>query len=189
MDLEKPVRIELASYLESGFDVYEEVWLRHALFRERRLRCDLLAIPHDPDMADIILAFEVKYIEDKWDSAFFCKAVNQASDYIYATIEPNLPEHAGKRVLAAFVFPWAGCRNSGGDNLLRGIARMAGYHRVGIGVRPGDGWRKNFMLECNADIWCGPNRWFVQARHILAGKRQIGSTKFSILEELEKLST
>lgn len=172
----------LRRVLNADFELFGEVSVRHALFRRRTLRVDLLGIPKAPELSDIALAFEVKG-HSEWDIPRLAKCLKQASDYVLATIEPavGMELHAGKRVMAVFIYP----SPSPADQFHLGMVHMASYHRVGtVGV--GEQYRERpHILHCGEELWLTSRGWRANARNVLAGKRQIGSQRFSILDELK----
>lgn len=192
---EADVRAHLAAVLARDFETFEEVEVRHALFRRRMLRIDVLAIPRDPVLTDLALAFETKG-DRRWLIPEWAQALKQASDYVLATIEPKLAAHAGKRVMAAFVYPaprWQshGAPPSAGvtheEMFLSGMGHMASYQRVGT-ARIVEGRRgPELVLKAGEELWTSTRGWRSNARNVLAGKRQIGSQRFPILEELRGL--
>lgn len=194
---ETQIRAHLRAMLEPAFETFEEVEVRHALFRRRRMRVDLLAIPRDPTLSDIALAFETKG-DRVWDIPLWAQALKQASDYVLATVEPKLSNHSGKRVMATFVYPapqWVLEMNENihsetpKSSFLSGMAHMAGYHRVGM-ARYCASYGRQTALTLSIgpnEVWLSTRGWRAQARHLLAGKRQIGSQRFPILDELANL--
>lgn len=183
---------ELRGLLAADFDTFVEVPVRHALFRRRSLRIDLLAIPKADHLRDIALGFEVKG-HDEWNIPSLAHCLKQASDYVLATVEPELPEHVGKRVMAVFVYPAPDKVNVTFDDVnptaafYSGMVHMAGYYRVGS-AKISSGYReKPLTLSCPDEVWVSSRGWRSNARNILVGKRQIGSQRFPILEELSKL--
>lgn len=191
---EAAVRARLCAILGPAFELFPETLVRHALFRGRRLRVDLLAIPRDLAFSDIALAFETKG-EREWDIPSWAQALKQASDYVLATVEPDLPAHVGKRVMATFVFPappWASGDKAGDASkasFLSGMAHMSGYHRVGMVSSAIYGRRRLNRLTLGFnEVWVESRGWRANARDMLSGKRQIGSQRFPILDELARLA-
>ncbi|RUP13899.1 MAG: hypothetical protein EKK43_14470 [Methylobacterium sp.] len=192
---ERQTRAELRRMLDPDFETYEEVDVRHALFRKRRLRVDLLAIPRDPLLSDLALAFETKGERD-WLIPTYAEALKQASDYVLARVEPKLAEHAGKPVMATFIYPAPrkvmepNPRRVEADRkifFLSGMAHMAGYHRVGTAQMENLKRGQALVLSVNEEIWNSQRGWRTNARNVLAGKRQVGSQRFPILEEIQTL--
>lgn len=184
---------ELEKWLAPGFETWREVTLRHVLFRRRRLRIDVLAVPREEPYRQIALGFEVKG-EKAWDTPTMAKFLKQATDYVLGTVEPGVapPEHNGKHVMAVFTYPeipfkYEGHSGAGWcDGEVYGMRHLASYLRVGsiITVK---GRRPYRALYLGEELW-SPNRgWRGNARNVLIGKRQIGSQKFPILEELEAM--
>ena len=184
---------ELEAWLLPAFETFREVPLRHALFTHRTLRIDLIGIPKDDRFCDIALGFEVKG-HDEWDIPSLARCLKQASDYVLGIIQPGFAprDHDGKRVMAVFIYPppsTCGMREGsrGGRDFLLGMAHIAGYHRVGTaGVAAGyHGYREvPFVSSCGEEHWTSSKGWWQNARNVLVGKRQIGSQRFSILNEL-----
>ncbi|MGX9981103.1 hypothetical protein [Methylobacterium fujisawaense] len=192
---ERQTRAQLRQMLDPDFETYEEVDVRHALFRKRRLRVDLLAIPRDPLLSDLALAFETKGERD-WLIPTYAEALKQASDYVLARVEPKLAEHAGKPVMATFIYPAPrkvmepNPRRVEADRkifFLSGMAHMAGYHRVGTARMENLKRGQALVLSVNEEIWNSQRGWRTNARNVLAGKRQVGSQRFPILEEIQTL--
>jgi hypothetical protein len=178
----------LCDKLGPHFEIFEEVWVRHPLFRRRRLRVDILAIPREVRYSSIAIGFEVKGYPD-WDIPSLGTALKQASDYVLATIEPEaaIPDRLhGKRIMAAFVYPGIadllGVDLRGPPKLayLAGMIQSASAHRVGTAVDV-----KDLTLQVGtSEIWVGSKGWRSDANNLLSGQRQIGSQRFSILDEL-----
>lgn len=195
MPTEEENRNELERWLAPAFHTYREVCLRHALFTRRTLRVDLLAIPKDENFSDITLAFEVKGHEE-WDIPNLAHALKQASDYVLGvvTADPAVPyEHVGKRVMATIVWPMWHARGLGEnrshrDGILEGMRHMAGYHRVGAAYVTDAYKERPLVLTVGNEVWVSSRGWRSDARNILAGKRQLGSQRFNILDELKGIS-
>jgi len=194
MNLEEDKRIELESWLAPAFETWREVKLCHALFRRRKLRIDLLAVPREDPYRQIALGFEVKG-HTEWDEPIWAKALKQASDYVLATVEPDRPglgPHVGKRIMAVFVWPapsWVISPKSADIQgaFLSGMAQMAGYLRVGRAT-VSKSRRPSLELTFGPnDVWGSASGWRPHAQNMLVGKRQIGSQRFNILEELEAM--
>lgn len=169
-----------------GFVGYREVPVRHALFTKHLLRVDLLGVPRDPAFSDLLVGFEVKrHKQDKWSEQALAKTVKQASDYCLATVEPDRDDIEflrGRRVLAAFIWP-APLNN----DAFRRMFQVASYFRVGaarIDYRKRD---QRLEMRLGQVIWSTANEWSGVARTTLAGKRQIGSQRFNVLDELQAL--
>jgi len=183
--------VALRMILAAGFDTFLEVPVRHALFTRRTLRIDLLAIPKHAPMNDIALGFEIKGCEE-WDIPSMARCLKQAGDYVLATVEPAaaLHEHVGKRIMAVFIYPGpevaSNVRPSDDPQVafLGGMIHMAGHHRVGS-VRVATQYREQpNALFCPNQVWSQSRGWRSDARNILVGRRQIGSQRFPILDEL-----
>lgn len=194
MSPEEQKCVELESWLAPAFETWREVRLRHALFRRCKLRIDLLAVPREEPYRRIALGFEVKG-HAKWDEPIWAKALKQASDYVLATVEPDRPDvrpHVGKRVMAVFVWPapsWVVSSKSTDIQgvFLSGMAQMAGYLRVGRAM-VSQSRRPSLELTFGPnDVWGSVSGWRPHAHNMLVGKRQIGSQRFNILDELEAM--
>ena len=95
--------------------------------------------------------------------------------------------------MAAFIYPpptyeplpWCGVEEA---RLLRGMAHLALYLRVGMVKMVPTAWPRPrghvLGLTMGEELWTEDRGWRVNARNILAGKRQIGSQRFPILDEL-----
>ena len=187
---EDEMRSELKLLLRDHFHLFEEVTVEHALFRRRRLRCDLVAIPRDDDFADLTIAFETKPLRsDCVDSTNYqVDAVRQAQDYVLSRIvddRVDLEGLRGRRILACHLYPTPPHE----DTYLRGMMALAGTNRVGRVVC---GANENNRATRLSSLWAAGCFWergkfTPHARGILAGKRKIGSQKFSILDELSAL--
>lgn len=187
----------LEGMLGNDFMTWREVPLRHALFRRRSLRVDLLAVPRSQEFSDIAIGFEVKS-NDHSDEGNLGKALKQASDYVLGSIEADraeLNEHAGKRVMAVFLWPspqWvSGPREQAPPKecFCMGMMHLASHLRVGV-ARIDKDYREHplvIALGQNA-VWISSRGWRATARNQLVGKRQIGSQRFPILDELEAMS-
>lgn len=196
MNTEQENKMLLASLIKSDFELFSEVWVRHPLFRNRRMRVDIVAVPRDEAMADIAFAFELKKDVDALDVSW-AKHLKQGADYVLSTIEPDatrpiLTKHFGKRVMATFMFP-GGPSNTWHyssdpkDAWLAGMSHMASTFRVGTVQY--SGYNGNpIALYCPNEVWVSGRGWRHDARNILVGKRQIGSQRFSILDELAGIS-
>lgn len=189
---ERIAKDELLRLLRGDFEVFEEATVSHALFRHRVIRPDMLAIPVDERMSDIALAFEVKGDTD-WDVPRLSAALKQASDYVLATVVPGGPwdAHAGKRVMATFLYPAPSKMFSpdlaADEAYRRGMVHMAGYFRVGAAFASDRYGGRPLALECPGEVWVKGRGWRADARNILVGKRQIGSQRFSVLDELKRI--
>lgn len=194
-ETELQIRNRLRGLICDDFDVFEEVNLSHSLFRHRLLRADLVAIPRDPKMSDIAIAFETKKDQD-WDIPSWGAALKQASDYVLATIHKDRPQiapHAGKRVMAVFMFPCASRQNWGAcddvrEAALSGMSHLAASFRVGVARSVNYGRVERIALMVPNEVWVAGRGWRSDARNILVGKRQIGSQRFPILEELDRIA-
>lgn len=183
---EDEARDDLERLLARCFWTYREVNLRHALFRRRTLRADLIAIPKDQNMEDIAIAFECKRDQD-WSDGPLGPALKQAADYVLATIEDPIvmPRFKGVPVMGSFLYEAPACNCNEGPSVkaiaCSGMMHMAGLLRVG-GARPGRKGR--LTLSFGATVVWDERGWWANARNVLVGKRQIGSQRFPILDEL-----
>lgn len=199
MDIEKDRRKQLIAALGADFDCFEEVRLRHAFFDTRTLYADVVALPRDSRHAASPLAFEVKEPNAKSRSPFgWLHAFHQASDYVYAAIDPHqrcqeLRAMSGLRVRAAFVFPSYerdGTAPSGNVvEFLRGAAQLALHFRVGTTSweKSGGGLRFRLMLGVN-EIWRSDVGFCHSHFDLLSGIRSFGSGKIDVLAEIGKQS-
>lgn len=104
MDIEKQVRQELTAGLGSGFRCYEEVNLRHALFKDVRVRADLIGYPINNELDGFVFAFEVKRPSKEWGYGDWNSHIRQAHDYMYARVDDNrYPDILGKVVSCCFL--------------------------------------------------------------------------------------
>lgn len=189
-------RSHLAGLLAPDFEVFEEVWVRHALFRHRVLRADIIAIPKDGRFSHCAIGFEVKGY-DEWDIPSLAKSLKQASDYVLATVEPNQAAevHCGKRVMATFIYPAPEAESifqmtDPKQAFWAGMIQSAGAHRVGAANVANTYKEKPLVLAVSrSEIWLSSRGWRADALNLLSGKRQIGSQKFDILTELAKMES
>lgn len=179
---------ELSRALSGDFEIYREVTARHCLL-PINLRIDLLAIPRDETFSAVALGLEVKGHPD-WLAPELAKCLKQASDYVLSVVcaSPDLPSHhVGKRVMAVFIYPPPPrhhYESTATDSFLAGMAQMAAYHRVGTASVDHKG---RTVLACPEPVWVQNKGWRATAIHILAGKRQVGSQRFNILDLLSKI--
>jgi hypothetical protein len=148
------------------------------------------------------IGFEVKLPDaEKWNFATWAKAMQQAADYVYATIEPQkggppeLRQFVGRRIAAAFIFPSPACYPRGGrrgaefvrdgdEQLIAGALQLALHFRVGHA-----GWQQT-GIGPRLVISFGPNEVWRNdvgfcGTGLLAGKRTIGSQKIDVFAELD----
>ncbi len=204
MDNERQLRAELMDGLSVGFECWEHIPLRHAIFQKRVLTADVVAIPREPEYCGLTFAFEVKNppalegSEKTYDASYWASAIHQASDYVYATLEPR-PEQIflkGRRISSAFVFPttWLS-----GLEMRRAepeqhdaLMRSYGAFELGVHYRVGKarwdtyqgGRARRLDLWLGGDVWRSDVGFKPHALGILKGKRRIGSQKLDILKEL-----
>ena len=185
MDPEKATRRELIEALQPEFTCFEEVHLRPALFPRRVIRCDVLAIPVEFEFSGMTFAFEVKNPNDPADTSFWKRAIRQAADYVYATIDPRpgLERLVGRRVSSAFVYPYL-LPTGINEGAVRSYFELASYFRVGRVSREPQGQRRLHMWMGN-QIWRTDRGFTPMARGALTGKRQLGSGKIDLLAELD----
>lgn len=195
----------LKTALSEHFSVYEEVNVRHAFFNID-MRIDLIAVPAPGAPFLLPIGFETKGHE-QWDIPLLAKCLKQASDYVLSTIspQPSLPQSLfGKRVMAVFIYPSPIFRPNAGpevgspsdlsgnsvsakDSFFRGMIHMAGYSRVGSCFYDPQYKGSPLVLRCPNEVWIGSKGWRSDALNILSGKRQIGSQKVDILDQLARL--
>jgi len=199
MDIEADRRKELIHSLGDEFLCEEEVGLFHPIFRTLKVRADVLAIPTDERFWGCLLAFEVKEPKD-WNYAKWCKAIHQATDYVYATVEDNerLGHFTQRRVAASFVYPsppYAPYDGSGKTcNLIRdrdikivsGAFSLAARFRVGRAIQSnikcGDGMMLSFGPNL---IWESGKGFTAAAEKLLTNKRPVGSKNVDVFQELD----
>lgn len=102
MDVEQNVRLELIALLQDAFICSEEVNLNTV--HGDAVRCDVLAIPRDPQFAHCCLAFECKRPNQDWHYAHWSKAIKQAADNVRSIVSDPKVSDAGV-ITAAFIFP------------------------------------------------------------------------------------
>jgi len=199
MDVEKKHRAELIRALDSHFVCFEEVKLRHALMTKHCIRADVIAIPTDQKFWGFAIAFEVKEPTSKYrNAADWIQTLRQASDYVYASIEPekrddNLASYVGRRVAAAFVFPAPKYALVGTEHEKPGDARfLAGAMQLGLHFRVGGadwestgiGPRFRLMMGPN-EVWRSDCGFCHTGPGLLSGKRTLGSRKVDVMAELD----
>jgi len=166
----------------------EEVPLRHALFQKHVIRCDVLAIPLDARFSGLTLAFEVKEPQHPEDTSFWKRAIRQASDYVYATVEPQRGfEHlSGRRVSSSFVYPYM-LPDGMNHRSIANYFDLATYLRVGRAFHE-SGRRERLALYLGNRVWRSDQRFASKAEGELLGKRQIGSRQVDLLCELDGIN-
>lgn len=200
MDVEKARRNELMMALGSSFDCFEEVILRHPTFQNHTIRADLVAVPVDSRFNNYALAFEVKNATPDWSAIEWCEAIKQASDYVYATIEPNqasLEAFSGRRISASFIFPAPPYDRFGTHSDGRGVIRenevtvatgalhLALHFRVGRAYWWGVSSGQIFSLSLGPNlIWDAKNGFRKAYIGLVTGKRSIGSQMIDVMKEL-----
>lgn len=185
--------VHLEKMLERDFEVYREVPVRHVLFKHRRLRVDIIAVPRCDEMKDIVIGFEVKSGRE-WDAPFLAKTIKQASDYVLSTIEGEGPSRAlaGRHLMAVFIWPAPTPDRSANDGqafhegIAYGLMHLGSYFRVGTARMQLMKGGYKLALSIANEVWVQDRGWCAQARHILIGKRQIGSQRYSIVDELKR---
>ncbi|WP_421951704.1 hypothetical protein [Pelagibacterium sp.] len=200
MDVEKEQRAALVSALGAGFECFEEVPLQHALFTRRTIRADILAVPKDDRLASYAFAFEVKQPDTSWDYSAWAQAIRQATDYVYASIQPSGPaaKYAGRRISAAFKFPAPpvdpeGRRVDKGPYvrpdtsvMVTGVFHLALHLRVGRAYWEDDQHGRRFRLDFGPNpVWCCRRGFRNQGINLVAGKRTLGSQRIEIRNELD----
>lgn len=192
MDIEQARREELKNILSGHFACHEEVRLRHALFRTCRIRADIVAIPLDPKLAGYALAFEVKEpTSPNWQTKHWIHAMRQASDYLYAEIEPQpgIPGGVGRRIAASFLYPSPPISGifslDSCDEPLAGALLLALHFRVGhahYDRKKGD----RFVLSFGPnEVWRSDIGFSAVAIGLLTGKRTVGSQRIDVLRSLK----
>lgn len=203
MDIEKARRAELIDALGDHFICFEEVKLRHALMSKHCVRADVVAIPIEETFWGFAIAFEVKEPSYKRrNAAQWIQSLRQASDYVYASIEPekrndNLAGHIGRRIAGAFVFPapaFGGREIVTPETELAQDERvfMAGAMQLGLHFRIGGaGWeqtgigpRFRLMFGLN-EVWRSDCGFCHSGPGLLSGKRTLGSQKVDVMTELD----
>lgn len=202
MDVEKEYRAELIGALGSAFECFEEVPLEHPLFRGRKVRADLVAIPVDPRLSGYALAFEVKRPDRTWDYSKWSGAIRQASDYVYGRIAPAGPARAfaGRRIAAAFMFPSPPLNTEGrltdtgpfvfpaSSVMVSGLFHMALHFRVGSAYWETIGRERNFCLTFGPNpVWDTRRGLRTQGINLIAGSRTLGSQRIDWKAELDGL--
>ena len=201
MDNEKELRSELMAALSAAFTSWEHVPVRHAVFVSKVLVTDVIAVPLDPEYAGLTFAFEVKNPlawsgpKAHLDVPHWTRAIHQAADYVYATLEPRpgFERLHGRRVSIAFVYPTT-CVNRGipGNNEAEYLNRIWGAFEAGVHSRVGKAsWEKvgnrergRLDLWLGADIWRSDKGFRTNAPGVLRGKRPLGSQQVDVLREL-----
>jgi hypothetical protein len=200
MDIEKDLRVELANGLASSFKCYEEVELRHALFKNVKVRADLIAIPLAPNHGGLAFAFEVKRPTPMWGYGDWCSHIRQAHDYMFARVsDDRLPEIEGLVVAFCFLFPAPQYRPHGPESehspyiLAEDVTLATGAFHLGLHLRVGRCyWDKKpphrmLVLAFGPnDVWNSVEGFVPRGRGLLGANRQIGSRSINVLEHLEK---
>lgn len=199
-DNEPEAKAELIKWLSPHFHLFEEVTVSHGTFPQVRIRPDIVAVAKDPRHSDFAIAFEVKSSKH-FGSSERVKMFKQASDYVLAKVEydssrQELAPIVGKVIAASFVFPgvepwsymdaWEGMTKDEVIALVRrsdifAMAHLAGYLRVGHVVF--DERRSGMFLALlfgGNEVFVTDRGWRTDARNMLLGKRQIGSTRKKI---------
>jgi hypothetical protein len=203
MDNEKELRAELMAALATGFLCWEHVPVRHAIFNKHVLVADVVAVPLDPDYAGLTLAFEVKSPLTRTspkrhlDVPYWTRAIHQASDYVYATIEASSGvEHLySRRISSAFIFPTTCLRRDymaldrcNLDYLLRIEGAFEASCHAKVGKASWHGGSKdtkgNLNLSLGNNVWRSDLGFREHAMGILRGKRPLGSQSIDIVREL-----
>lgn len=183
MDPEKETRRKLMESLKNHFICYEEVQLRPALFPKHVIRCDVLAIPLNPVFASMTFAFEAKKPVKPDDTSFWKRAIRQAADYVYATVDYKLglEEIKGRRIGSSFIYPYI-LPTGKNEPLIGGYFELASYFRVGRVSRDS---KNRLSMWVGNEVWRSDVGFTKPARGVLAGKRQLGSRKVDILSEFD----
>ncbi len=195
MDIERDLRADLIDALSPDFLCFQEVKLRHALFPNRSVRADVVAIPIDREFWGHALAFEVKVVTERSDYAFWSSAIRQAHDYVYAHIDSDDQNLIGRRISAALVYP--GPRympylprvnpplNAAETVMISGAFHSALHFRVGRARRDENRRDKRMGLYMGPNEFWAENHGFTgQAVPLLKNKRPIGSQRIDVTTEL-----
>jgi hypothetical protein len=195
MDIERDVRRDLIGRLGTDFLCFEEVQIRHAVFRQHIVRADVVAIPMDPTYWGHALAFEVKCVSSRSNYAFWSSAIRQAHDYIYGeTISDN--EHLkDRRISASFVYPAPEYRphlpltdispDMGEALLVSGAFHAALHMRVGRARASLARGRENLTLCMGPnEMWVQDKGFSSQADSLLIKPRPIGSGRVDVASAL-----
>lgn len=203
---EEEAASDLYSRLSGHFEIFPEVTVQHATFPNLKIRPDFVVIPKDEKFCDLALAFEVKSMKDA-DPPVMAQAFKQATDYVLSRIVKDerradgLNAHVGKPIVACFIYPapeWGPGdvshltdsferENQKSDNLMHtGMMHLARYFGVGRGTL-----FENRRQETELGLYFGPNDVWKSskgfsnnARNLLVGKRQFGSTRKNIADLL-----
>lgn len=195
MDIEKEQRKELIAALGGYFTCYEEVRLQPAIFPRRTLKCDVLAIPTHPQLANAALAFEVKRPEAKamLDATYWTRAIKQAADYLYATVlpHPSIERLAGRCVTAAVIYPGPaeladGIGQDTESQVLVGAFEVANHFRVGRASwkSSGNKPRGYLSIHMGRPLWRSTTGFKEAAITQLCGKRPFGTQQVDLLADL-----
>jgi len=195
MDIERPIRAELIGALLDDFACVEHVPLRHALFTDRIITCDVLAIPRDDRFSGLTIAFEVKCAESAWcpsagvtNVPFWTRAIKQAADYVYAEVVSDFDDTSlhGRRIAASFVYPANIRRNAKStehDIRAWGAFEAACHLRVGRAyIQDILGGRARCLnLYLGTELWSTGKGFSSHANGVLRGRRPLGSQQVDLL--------
>lgn len=200
MDIEKARRAELMAALGDQFVCFEEVTLTHAMFTRHKVRADVVAIPLDERLAGYAFAFEVKEPTQAWNYAAWSGAIRQASDYVYAKIDPVAPavQFAGRRIAGAFMFPSPPYNphgmpmeptpfvRPGEEQMVSGQFHLALHFRVGRAFWETTRRGPRFNLSFGPNpVWDSERGLWHHGVNLIAGKRTLGSGKIDVKAELD----
>ena len=203
---EPEARLFLEEELSDQFEIYSEGSVRHATFSHVNIRPDYVIVPKDREFRDLALAIEVKSMSMQ-TTPVVAKALKQASDYVLSRInhdprrKDGINNHANKPIVACFLFPapeWhtedslRGVNDAeeiyktGDQIFLSGMTHFAGYLRVGRALVSTRYRERTFVLSFGPnEVWVSSRGWRSNARNMLVGKRQIGSTRKDLADLLE----
>ena len=180
-DPEKNLRKSIIRELKKDFLCYEEVELIQPLFFGKKLRADIVIIPHDNCLEGHAIALELKSRGElfKRDMA---STFQQASCYHLSIIRDNrLKSHSNARILAAFCGPVSiqdfFDRKDEKSCNMNGMLQLAQYWKVGIlsrdTVEPDDGVTLSLNLGPVPQFITGRG-WHNAWKGNLLGNRRFG---------------
>lgn len=195
MDIEAALRRELIDALTPDFACFEEVALRPALFPERRVRADVVAVPLDQEFFGHALAFEVKRVGQKNDCTYWSTAIRQAQDYVYAHLDSDHHLLSGRRISAALVYPAPryyvypprfNCPDDISEKLMISGAFLSAMHsRVGRAMKDESSRFKDLHLYMGPNFfWSEKLKFTGQAKAVLKNRRRLGSQHVDVIQEL-----
>jgi hypothetical protein len=178
--------IELENFLSADFNTYREVRIMSQTYSGR---IDLLAAPKIIELADVVLAFEVK--RERFDVE---RALKQSADYVGAKIIGG--PHRNKRIAACFLYPAEFGEWPDRDHYHSAMFQLIAQWRVGRGYIRRNGYeivddgemgnrdnpltRPAFRLELAIGqevIWDSRGWHDTVANRMLQGKRTVGGSR------------